>query len=192
MELLGPIEVKTHLVSFLRARLPAYLDVYRTRRGLVEEDLPTPHSDLFLRNPPQSLDTLPCVAVEVRRKTRVQRIEPTDDQTHRATYVVVVYAWVKAETWQATYDQRDGLTSATSYLLLDRPHLDLQPLGDMLVNEDTLSEDYTDVTPVRGDRWVAGGTINFNLLVYESVTRPRIGTISEIALQVDSLHPSFE
>jgi hypothetical protein len=62
--------------------------------------------------------------------------------------------------------------------------------GNVYVMPSTIEEDYSDITPVHGDRFVAGAYVGFTARVFETLgltkTDPR-ATVSTTQLEVEKL-----
>lgn len=164
---------------------------FRTEFGLLEADLVPPSR--YKANPTQALDEWPLVAVDVVRAARVRRREHTlpDTVVYDVTYTTRVYVWVNENEWDRALEARDDLTGALRRLLLDRQTLKVP--GDIArVLEETLIEEYSDVTAVKGGRYVAGAYVAFDLELEETLTRAPSGTVARVVVQHGALpHPAL-
>lgn len=176
---------KRLVAEFLAAELPGYLGELRTLWELDDVSLPVPTA--FDHNEPQALDRWPRVSVVGVAAKRVRSEHQVDAEiAYVATYTLRAFVWVRDSGWDRTLDTRDDLTAAVSTLLLDRQTLG-QP--DVLVLEDTLAEEYSDIQPVRGDRYVAGSYVGFDLRRVEALRRDRSGTVATVKLDTVALPP---
>lgn len=175
-ELRGPAGVRADVTAFLRAHLPAHIDGCRYAWGLPAARLPAPANvpednriDAYLDHEPAALDRWPLVAVTTGRRTH-RAVDFSDDGSplYRAMYPIRVYSWVRDEGYEATADQRDNLGTAVSVTVLS--HINLGSSGRMRVDPGTVVVDFSDVTPVKGDRFVAGSYVGFDLHVEETLT----------------------
>jgi hypothetical protein len=55
---------------------------------------------------------------------------------------------------------------------------------DARIEESTLTEEYSDLTLLKGDRVMAGAFIGYDVVMEEAITRENIGTLQEIDLTV--------
>jgi hypothetical protein len=53
-----------------------------------------------------------------------------------------------------------------------------------MIDESTLREEFSDLTLLKGDRFLAGSYISYTLQIDEIVTREPIGEVAEIELEV--------
>jgi hypothetical protein len=53
-----------------------------------------------------------------------------------------------------------------------------------MIDESTLREEFSDLTLLKGDRFLAGSYISYTLQIDEIVTREPIGTVQEFDLEV--------
>jgi hypothetical protein len=66
-----------------------------------------------------------------------------------------------------------------------------------MIDESTIREEFSDLTLLKGDRYLAGSYVSYTLQIDEIVTREPIGQVAEIDIEVvntpltDNL-PSFE
>jgi hypothetical protein len=95
---------------------------------------------------------------------------------------------------------RDRLTTILRAALLDYPCLkayDSRNSFRAMIDESTIREEFSDLTLLKGDRYLAGSYVSYTLQIDEIVTREPIGQVAEIDLEVvntpltDNL-PSFE
>lgn len=173
---------KAAVVGFLRTALPAHLAAFREELGLSARELPTPPTAAhYHAGTLRALDRWPMIAVSVAGAT-LTRVGVDTDATgtsveYATAYSTSVFAWVRAEGWEVAELQRDNLGVALRRLLLDRPHLDVEPLGVALLDDTTLVEDYSENTAVHGERVVSGVSLTFDLNVVELVTRDVRGIV---------------
>jgi hypothetical protein len=99
------------------------------------------------------------------------------------------YIWVRADGADLVTESRDRLTAVVRTALLDRPCLVASLVNgnhEVLLDETTLREEYSDITFVKGDRAVAGAYISYDVTLQETITRADIAELSEIQVSYDS------
>jgi hypothetical protein len=100
------------------------------------------------------------------------------------------YVWVRTEGTAETTLMRDRLTTVVRSALLDYPCLkayDSRTSFRALIDESTFREEFSDITLLKGDRFMAGAYIGYTLEIDEVVTRLDIGTMDELRLVVKSV-----
>jgi hypothetical protein len=96
------------------------------------------------------------------------------------------YIWVRDEGSEATTLMRDRLTTVVRSALLDYPCLkahDSRTSFRAIIAENSIREEYSDITLLKGDRMMAGAYISYTLEMDEVVTREPLGTVSEIEIE---------
>lgn len=187
----GIQKAKQAVQDTLEAEFNAYLVGLRTAWGLTALTLPDVAT--VKRNEPQALDRWPMLAVSgVRSGTA--RFEVTDEANvaYLRTYTLRLFVWVRSEGWDATIDQRDNLSAAVVQFVLDHPTLS-DDAGLTVAEESDLAEEFSDVTPVKGDRFVAGSYVEFDVELYEVIHRAPSGNVETTLVTGDILpHPALE
>lgn len=184
----GVGQAKRTVAGFLRTQMPAHLARLRTEWGVELPDFVD-----FEHNPLKALDRWPILAVSAMGLTGMSRTGYASQQPgvpevqYDARYDLRVFLWVREKEWDRVIDVRDDLTAAVRTLILDRP-----TLGDAeetyLIEENTVVEDYSDVAAVKGDRFVAGSFIGFEMRVTEGIGRPLGATVQTVRGNV-TVHP---
>lgn len=185
----GVRAAKELVAGFLRAELPPYLVSVRLDWDLTADELPDP-VDYLAREPAGTLDRYPLVAVTGMRAPRYRRLETIGDASlFEVTYALRVFVWVLATGFEETIDRRDDLTQAVVNLLLDAQVF--APDQNARIEETTLAVDYSDVTAGKGDRFLAGAYLAFELRVEETLQRSdRVrGTVSVVAVDGEVFGP---
>lgn len=171
----GPRGVRHAVTGFLRAELGRRIEACREAWDLLDHELPAPVSapddparDAFLEREPAAIDRWPLIAVTSGRRTqRGVDLADDGDPQFRATYPLRVYSWVRSEGWDATQDLRDDLATAVQVTVLS----DLRLGTDWLVAApSTLVMDFSSVQKVKGDRFVAGAYVGFDVHAVETLT----------------------
>jgi hypothetical protein len=112
------------------------------------------------------------------------------DPLYRVSYNMRTYVWVRTEGTAETTLMRDRLTTVVRSALLDYPCLkayDSRTSFRALIDESTFREEFSDITLLKGDRFMAGAYIGYTLEIDEVVTRLDIGTMDELRLVVKSV-----
>lgn len=176
-EMRGPSGVRLGVCEFLRAVLPGHLEGCRVAWGLSEKQLPTPASfpedprrDAYYDREPRAIDRWPLVAVTSGRMTqRATDFSAEGDAIYRSTYPIRVYSWMRAAGFDETQRMRDDFGTAIRIAFL--AHINLADMsGRFAVVPSTVVLDFSDVAPVKGDRFVAGSYVGFDLHVAETLT----------------------
>ena len=198
----GARRVKEQIRDFYAAQLPYYLAQMRVGWSAAVEDSPDPVS--YLRNAPLALDVFPRIAVHVGRMLSMGRTEQTESPEWATTYDFTVYSWVKADPatgadgvdaenqprWQTAVDQRDLLSAAVRWAAADKAHCLVQPIGTLVLLENSFVETYTDPTKVGGDRWVCGASLAGRVRVTESLPTLSLATVTTPVVTAVSFVPS--
>lgn len=176
MTLMGVRGVRQRVTAHLESLYPDALEQWRVEHGLDSKILRDPVA--YYPHEPQALDRWPMVAVTTPRMAGLQRSELIDGDTteYVSSYAVRVFVWTNAGGWAQAIAERDDLTTVMRSLLLDRPTFGHDEC-EILLQEGSLSEEYADITPVKGDRYVTGAYVGFDVRVHERVTRAPYGTV---------------
>jgi hypothetical protein len=176
-EMRGPRGVRHAMSDFLRLELPRRIVACRAAWGLDDDALPIPVSkpddaraDAYFEREPKAIDRWPLIAVTSGRRTQ-KGVDFDDDGSpvYRATYPVRVYSWVRHEGFDATQDMRDDMATAIQIALLS--HVDLHSPGARLsIVPASMVVDFSDVSPVKGDRFVAGSYVGLDVNATETLT----------------------
>lgn len=181
-------DVKKVVAQYTLDNLPAYLARLRALHGFSALELPTPAR--VTRNELRAFDVWPTVSFSAVRTQTMTREEPEDgDIVYQTAYSMRAFVWCRAEGWDGVIDARDRLTGAVRRFLIDHP-----TLGDIerfRLDETDIVEEFSDVTKVKGDRFVAGSFIAFTLVVNERVSRPVSGTVQTVELDETGVHPAL-
>lgn len=178
----GPWNLRRYVSSYLQWDLPRRLVGYRNLWQLDSDRLPTPV--LYLPYEPPALDHWPTIITVAINTPSIERTDYTAgaNPVYKVTYNMRTYIWVKQDNAEAVVESRDGLTTVTRAALLDRPCLvagEIHDNHELLINEATMREEYSDITYVKGDRAVAGAYIAYDIQVNEAITRENLYNPSE-------------
>lgn len=176
-EMGGPLRVRHQLTAFYRALFPQHLAAYTEAWGLDPEVMVAPAStpgdprtDAYLPREPDLVDRWPLLAVTTGRAVQggERDFDADGNPQYRVTYPVRVYTWVKAEGFGATQDLRDDYGTVARITALS--HNDLGTAGALQLVPSTVLTDFSAVAGVKGDRFVAGSYVGFNVIALETLT----------------------
>lgn len=182
----GPAKAKNYMNDFLSYDMPPRLIKYRNEWGL--DDFRLPDIAQFLTYEPLAMDTWPAiitVAISTKSFDR-ESFTPGNDPTFRVVYGMRTYVWVRAQGSEEATFMRDNLTTVLRSALLDYPSLrsiDPEETFQAVMNESTLTEEFSDLTLLKGDRLLAGAYLAYDLSMTETVTRQPIGTVNAIDVE---------
>lgn len=182
----GPAKAKDYMNDFLSYDMPQRLIKYRNEWGL--DDYRLPDIAKFLTYEPLAMDTWPViitVAISTKSFDR-ESFTPGNDPTFRVVYGMRTYVWVRAQGSEEVTFMRDNLTTVLRSALLDYPSLrsmDPEQTFQAVMNESTLTEEFSDLTLIKGDRLLAGAYMAYDLAMTETVTRQPIGTVNAIDVE---------
>lgn len=170
---------KYYVNNYLSSDFPNRLVKYRTGWNLDDRELPAP--ELYLTYEPIALDhwpTLITVAISTNRFDRLM-MGAEGDPMYRVNYTMRTYVWAKTEGSEQVTLMRDRLTTVLRSALLDRPSLNRhdETYGcDVNLDESTLTEEFSDLTLIKGDRVLAGAYLGYNLTINEIIYRDQVGS----------------
>jgi hypothetical protein len=181
----GAHYAKNYVTTFLEDDMPIRLVRYRNGWNLDDNTLPNP--ELYLSYEPLALDTWPTIITVAINAGSFSRFghELGFDPVYNVTYSLRTYIWARGgDSEQATL-MRDRLTAVVRSALLDYPCFNRHDTTrDARVEESTLTEEYSDLTLLKGDRVLAGAFIGYNVVMEEAITRAPVGTFEEYELEV--------
>jgi hypothetical protein len=182
----GSHSAKHYVTEYLKDDIPTRLVKYRN--GWSVDDITLPNPAEYLTYEPLALDAWPSiitVAINAKSFTRLEYDGTTLDPLYRVAYGMRTYVWVRTEGSYESTLMRDRLTTVVRSALLDYPCLTrLDTSRAARVEETTMSEEYSDLTLLKGDRVLAGAYIGYDLLLDEVITREDIGTVTEYDLEI--------
>jgi hypothetical protein len=183
----GAHSAKSYVSQYLSQDIPTRLIKYRNGWGLDDIALPSPTD--YLVYEPLALDQWPIVitvAINTKSFNRLEYDGSTLDPLYRVTYGMRTYVWVRTEGSEETTLMRDRLTTVVRSALLDYPCLSrLDTERHARIEETTLSEEFSELTLLKGDRVLAGAYIGYDLLLDEVITREDLGPpVSQYDIEV--------
>jgi hypothetical protein len=178
----GAHKAKEFVNTYLESDLPDRLIAYRNAWNLDDEELPEPLK--YLAYEPIAIDhwpTLITVAISVNQLTRSDYTFSMDPK-YRIDYNMRTYVWVKDDNSELCTLKRDRLTAVLRSAILDGPSLNrcgTETNLEVLIDENSLSEEYSDLTLIKGERVMAGAYIGYTLTLTEVLTRKVIAESAE-------------
>lgn len=175
-EMRGPAGVRAQITGFLRTNLAGHLVAAREAWGLDAAALPLPVNeptepkrDAYFDREPSALDRWPMVAVTSGRVAQ-RAVDFASDfsEVFSSSCPIRVYSWVNAEGRDDAQVMRDNFATAVRVAVLADPKFGTS--GDLLLTPSTLVIDFSDVSKVKGDRFVAGSYVGFDVTFAETLT----------------------
>lgn len=174
---------KQYVNSYLEQDVPQRLIKYRNSWNLDSEALPSPLK--YITYEPLALDEWPTiitVAISTKRFERINYVGNYDPM-YSVTYGMRTYIWVRTEGSEEATLMRDQLTTLVRSALLDRPCLmRYDAVRQAKIIEETLTEEFSELTLLKGDRVMAGAYLGYDIELEEVITREPYGTLDEIEL----------
>jgi hypothetical protein len=194
-ELMNGVQyAKQYVNTYLQQDIPLRLIRYRNGWGLDSTILPDPED--YLAHEPLAIDHWPSIITVALSTGLMDRIGfAGPDPLYRVSYNMRTYIWVRSEGSPETTLMRDRLTTVVRSALLDYPCLktyDARTSFRAVIDESTFREEFSDITLLKGDRFMAGAYIGYTLEIDEVVTRLDIATLEELRLTVKSVTPGSE
>jgi hypothetical protein len=181
----GSHAAKKYVNDYLSRDIPIRLIRYRNGWNLDSTDLPDPGQ--YIAYEPLAIDEWPSIITVALSMNGLERIGyDSADPLYRVSYSMRTYVWVRDEGNEATTLMRDRLTTVVRSALLDYPCLkafDARTSFRAVIAENTLREEYSDITLLKGDRMMAGAYLAYTLEMDEVVTREPLGIVSEIEIE---------
>lgn len=176
---------KYYVNDYLRKDIPFRLIKYRNGWNLDDKELPGP--ELYLTYEPIALDHWPTIITVCIATNNFDRLMQgaQGDPLYRVKYNMRSYVWVKTDGSEEVTLMRDRLTTVLRSAILDRPCLNGHDSGydaDVFIDESTLTEEFSDLTLIKGDRVLAGSYLGYDLVLNEVIYRDPIGGLSEIRI----------
>lgn len=185
----GPWTPKQLVTEYLAWDLPRRIIAFRNEWQMDDERLPSPVH--YLPYEPPALDHWPTIITVQLSTSEIVRSDYAGglNPVYRCTYAMRTYVWLRSESAEGVTESRDRLTAVIRSSLLDRPCFALgtsHANHEVLLDETTLREEYSDITYVKGDRAVAGAYLSYNVTIEEIVARADIAELSEVQVQFDA------
>lgn len=184
----GAHYAKDYVTSFLRLDLPGRLNRYRAGWNVDMEQLPDPLT--YVSYEPLALDVWPTiitVAINAKSFSRFNH-SPTSDPIYNVTYSLRTYVWVRGIGSEEATIMRDRLSAVVRSALLDYPCFRrYDTTRDARIEENTMSEEYSDLTLLKGDRVLAGSYIGYDVTMEEVITRVPIAILEDYILETETV-----
>ena len=168
--------------DYLKYDIPRRLVRYRNAWGVDDYTLPEPQK--YLVYEPIALDHWPTLITVVISTNSFDRMMNYGggDPLYRVSYSMRTYIWAKTEGSEEVTLMRDRLSTVVRSALLDSPCMKglSQPVVDVMLDESTMREEFSDLTLIKGDRVLAGAYIGYDLYLNELVYRQPIGEVTAI------------
>lgn len=182
----GPQFAKGYVNDYLKQDIPVRIVSYRNGWNVDDITLPTP-VDFFIHEPiaMDAWPTLITVAISTSRMERIGHDGP--DPLYRVDYQMRTYIWARDVGAEEATIMRDRLTTVVRSALLDYPCLkayDSRRSFRVMIDESSMREEFSDLTLLKGDRFLAGAYVSYVLSIDEIVTRQDIGHLTNIDLEV--------
>ena len=104
------------------------------------------------------------------------------------------YIWTRSDSSEEVTLMRDRLTTVVRSALLDVPSL--QTLNDAngdyeaYIDSSSITEEFSDLTMLKGDRVLAGAYIGYDLVINEIVYRQQIAMVDTYEIEMQDMGPS--
>lgn len=185
----GPHFAKNFVTAYLQLDLPTRL--IRYRNGWSVDDMTLPDPVKYVSYEPYALEEWPTIITVAISTGGFERLGFLGtDPEYRVTYNMRTYIWVRTEGAEEATIMRDRLTTVVRSALLDYPCLkasDPRQTFKVEIDEGSLSEEFSDLTFLKGDRFLAGAYLGYTMAMNEVVTRSDIAEAQEIDLTVQSV-----
>ena len=192
----GAHSAKQYATTYLEGDLSTRIIDYRNAwGGLTDAELPIPVK--YLSHEPVALDKWPTVITVVLTTNNLERIgyagghnalHYSVDPEYRVSYNMRTYIWCRASNSEAATLQRDRLTTVVRSALLDYPSLKAQA-GNLSseqtrtfraeIDESSMREEFSDLTPLKGERFLAGAYLGYELSLDEIVMRKAYAQVDD-------------
>ena len=175
---------KAFVTAYLESDIPKRVFDYRNGWQVTDTELPSPAK--YLSYEPVALDawpTLITVAISTNRMERIGYMRGSDP-LYRVNYVMRTYVWARGGNAEKATLCRVRLTTVVRSALLDYPSLKAVTANDYgsfqaKIDEASMREEFSDLTPLKGERYMAGAYLGYELAMDEVVMRREHGTVDE-------------
>jgi len=174
---------KQYVTDYLESDLPDRILDYRNGWLLTDSELPLPVK--YLSYEPVALDKWPTIITVALTTNNMERIGYATSQyspEYRMSYNMRTYVWCRSNNSEQTTLQRDRLTTVVRSALLDYPSLqatDTTRTFRAEIDESGMREEFSDLTPLKGERFLAGAYLGYELSLDEVVMRKAYGHVDE-------------
>lgn len=180
MQMRGSTQARIFVADFLRSQLPTYLDFLGDWWGLDLAKLDEDEDRFYLPHPKEvsatefevnAVDEYPALCV-VTGPGKVEHLEIDADSSdvYLTRYKTEIFGWLWGLEWDEVRVRCDDYMTATRFMLLDRPDLNVDPSGLVRVDDTTLEFSPSEIEATAVG-FIAGFSIGFELIVYETILR---------------------
>lgn len=191
----GAHHAKYYVTNYLEGDLPARILDYRNGwGGLTDVELPNPIK--YLSHEPVALDKWPTIITVALTTNNLERIgyaggytnfstgsgSYSGDPEYRVSYNMRTYIWCRGNNSENATLIRDRLTTVVRSALLDYPCLKTyEPTKTfrVMIDEGSIREEFSDLTPLKGERFLAGAYLGYELSMDEIVMRKAWAEVDE-------------
>jgi hypothetical protein len=186
----GATAVRSVVAGYLSATVPVMIDEARVAWNLTDQQLQYPEA--YDAYEPTALDRWPLLGINITRSDTfvLMDLDAEGGQTYLAQYSVRVFTWCRTPfdsdgnplepEYEESMRMRDDLAAVVRSSLLKSASLG-QP-GAVMLNPSTLTEEYSEPTIVKGDRWVSGVIHGFDMRFDESVPLVPVGELVTLSI----------
>jgi len=177
---------KSVVTDYLESDLPVRLVSFRNHWNVDDEDLPDPLA--YKTFEPLAIDVWPIIYTVVVSTNSFNRdgYDLLGNPEYRTEYTMRTYVWAKDQNPEECTLKRDRLSTVIRSALLDHPSLNAaDTLGcEPLIQEDTLREEFSDLTLIKGERVMAGAYCGYSMAITETITRRDYGELVGVDFEV--------
>jgi len=177
----GSHAAKQYVNQYLQTDIPVRIITYRNGWNLDSVALPDPEQ--YITYEPLAIDAWPSIITVLLSTNQLTRISfDGGHPLYRISYSMRTYVWVRTEGSEQTSLMRDQLTTVVRSALLDYPCLkaiDPRDTFRVSIDENSIREEFSDTTLLKGDRFMAGAFIGYTLEMDETVQRQDIATLTD-------------
>lgn len=179
----GPQFAKKFVNDYLSVELPKRLIKYRNYWGVTNADIPDPEQVIGYE--PMALDRWPSVITVSISGQRFERVGymKYGDPEYNVTYAMRTYVWIRTEGPEETTVMRDRYMVVVRSALMDHPCLKRYSAERLaLIEESSINEQYSELTLLKGDRFLGGGYIGYDLRIEEAIVREKFADLLEVEI----------
>lgn len=192
----GATAIRAIVADYLETVVPTVVGQARIDWSLNETQLPLPVA--YDAYEPYALDKWPLIGVTVAQAGTFNKVNfyPDMSPQYLTEYTVRVYTWVRTPVdeggiplepeYSESIRLRDDLAACVRAALLISGGLGQ---SDLWFDESSLSEEYSETDPVKGNRFVGGVIHSFTVRYNETIPIASVGTADSIDVEADSLSP---
>lgn len=177
---------KSYVSTYLTSDMPTRIVSYRNAWSIDDARLPNPVK--YLTYEPVALDEWPTIITVAISMPGMERISfDRGNPLYRVKYSMRTYVWVRTEQADEATLMRDRMSTVLRSALLDYPCLkavDSRDTFRVSIDESTIREEYSDLSPLKGERYLAGAYLSYDLEIDEIVMRESIAELTSIDLTV--------